>query len=168
MAHDKHYLHELALRQQEPGLLIERKRLGPAMEQLGARGISVPDPMEPFQICLPLYIGVTTPRATTEVPHWHGDQAEAYVLMDGEAELLAKHRWETDWVRRVGHTGDVLVAQPEVCHWFRWLSPHGLALVFKAPQRAGVGRFPAGKVICQFCPHYRRGCILPDGFTPRD
>ncbi|MFQ5859848.1 MAG: hypothetical protein ACE5LU_29995 [Anaerolineae bacterium] len=160
------YLHDLARRQHEPGLLIQREPLAVVMKELGAKGISVPDPFEPYQIHLPLYIGATTPQAKSEVPHWHADQAEAYVLMEGEAELLARYRWDDDsWVRQLGRAGDVLVVQPEVCHWFRWLSADGLALVFKAPQRAGVGRFPAGKVVCKFCPHYKRGCVLPAGFA---
>lgn len=161
------YLQDLASRQQEPVLLIKREPLAHALARLGAKGLSVPDILEPYQIHLPLYIGATTPSATTEVPHWHADQAEAYVILDGEAEMLAKHRWDDNgWVQRAGQAGDLLVVQPEVCHWFRWQSTRGLALVFKAPQRAGVGRFPAGKVVCQFCPHYGRGCVLPVGFTP--
>ncbi len=91
----------------------------------------------------------------------------AHVLLDGEAELLAKFRWDDNgWVECVGKTGDVLIVQPEVCHWFRWRSQDGLAMVFKAPQRPGVGRFPAGKVVCQFCPHFMRGCVFPQDFTP--
>jgi hypothetical protein len=81
--------------------------------------------------------------------------------------MVAKHRWEDDgWIRRIGRPGDMLVARPEVCHWFRWQSGSGLALVFKAPQVAGVGPFPAGKVTCKFCPHFNRGCVLPEGFVP--
>jgi len=64
--------------------------------------------------------------------------------------------------------GDLLIVPPESCHWLRWRSAAGLALVFKAPQRAGVGRFPAGKVICRFCPHYKCGCVLPNGFMPQE
>lgn len=163
------YLQALAYRQREPILLVERGPLSAVLERVGARGISVPDVLEPSQIHLPLYIGATTPRATTEVPHWHPAQAEAYVIIEGQAEMLAKHRWEDDgWIRKVGREGDMLVARPEVCHWFRWQSESGLALVFKAPQVAGVGRFPAGKVICKFCPHFNRGCVLPEGFAPRE
>lgn len=163
------YLQELALRQHEPVLLVELAPLTAELEGLGAKGFSVPDVLEPYQIQLPLYIGATTPKATTEVPHWHPDQAEAYVVLDGEAEILAKYRWsDNGWVRRRAKAGDVFVVQPEVCHWFQWRSARGLALVFKAPQRAGVGRFPAGKVICRFCPHHQRGCVLPDGFKPAE
>jgi hypothetical protein len=159
------YLQNLACHQKDPLLHIEREPLATAMEQLGAKGLSVPDPQEPYQLYLPLYIGITTPRAITEVPHWHPDQAEAYVPIEGEVELLAKYRWDDKgWVRRVAQAGDVLVVQPEVCHWLRWRSTQGLTLVFKAPQRPGVGRFPAGKVVCEFCPHLNRGCVLPDGF----
>lgn len=164
------YLEELASRQLEPVLHVEHMPFAAAIEAVGgAKGLSVPDVLEPYQISLPIYIGATTPRATTEVPHWHPDQAEAYAIMAGEAELIAKHRWgEGGWVRRVARAGDLLIVQPEVCHWFRWRSPEGLALVFKAPQRAGVGRFPAGKVVCKFCPHFGKGCVLPAGFAVPD
>lgn len=162
------YLQDLARRQREPGLLIKREPLIEAMEQLGAKGISVPDPFEPYQIRLSLYIGVTTPRAQCETPHWHTLQTEAYVVIEGEVELLVKYRYEEHWARRVGQAGDVLVAQPEVCHWFRWRSPQGLTLVFKAPQQGGVGRFPNGKTVCRDCPHHNRGCILPEGFIPQE
>src|SRR5882724_5538823 len=108
------YLEQLAFRQQEPVLLIEAEPLAVVLEEFGAKGISVADVLEPFQIHLPLYIGATTPRATTEVPHWHPAQAEAYVIIEGQAEMLAKHRWEDDrWVRKVGRTGDLLIARPE-------------------------------------------------------
>lgn len=163
------YLHTLSLRRRKPLLLIEREPLQAAMEKLGAKGLSVPDVFEPYQLQYPLYIGVTTPQATTEVPHWHPEQAEAYVIIDGEAELAAKHREEDNgWETEIAKAGDMLIVPPESCHWFRWRSPTGLALVFKAPQRAGVGRFPAGKVICRDCPHYKRGCVLLDGFTPQE
>jgi mannose-6-phosphate isomerase-like protein (cupin superfamily) len=150
-------------------LLIEQLPLAAAVEAVGgAKGISVPDVLEPFQISLPMYIGATTPSASSEVPHWHPDQAEAYVVLAGEAEMISKHRWiDEGWVRVVARPGDVLVVRPEACHWFRWQSAAGLALVFKAPQRAGVGRFPAGKVVCASCPHYERGCVGPRGFVPR-
>lgn len=161
------YLRDLANHQQEPILLVERGPLSAVLEKVGAKGISVADVLEPFQIHLPLYIGATTPKATSEVPHWHPTQAEAYVIIEGQAEMVAKHRWEDDgWIRRIGRPGDMLVARPEVCHWFRWQSGSGLALVFKAPQVAGVGAFPAGKVTCKFCPHFNRGCVLPEGFAP--
>jgi mannose-6-phosphate isomerase-like protein (cupin superfamily) len=163
------YLENLAYHQQEPILLIEREPLAIAMREFGAKGISVADVMEPFQMHLSLYIGVTTPQATTEVPHWHNDQTEAYVIIEGQAEISAKHRWIDDgWLSKTGRAGDLFIIQPQVCHWFRWLSVTGLALVFKAPQRAGVGPFPAGKVVCKFCPHFNRGCKVPEDFMPRE
>jgi hypothetical protein len=173
MRQQDNYLHQLALGQKEPGLVIEHAPLVTAIKELGgAKGFSVPDPLDPSQIRLPLYIGATTPDATSEVPHWHPEQAEAYVLLWGEAELLVKYRWEKDWGRRIVHTGDIVVAQPEVCHLFQWRSSgddtQALALVFKAPQVAGVGNFPSGKVTCRFCPHFRRDCALPPGFQPGD
>jgi len=161
------YLRDLSQRQQEPGLLIEQEPLAAAMEPLGAKGILVPDPYEPYQISLPLYLGVTTPRASSEVPHWHSVQTEVYHVDEGELEVLCKHRWEDNgWQRRLLHAGDTLVVQAEVCHFVRWKSAKGACLVFKAPQVPGVGKPPAGKTTCQFCPHFRRGCVLPDGFTP--
>jgi hypothetical protein len=127
----------------------------------GAKGISVSDVLEPQQISLPLYIGGTTPRAASEVPHWHAIQAEAYVLLHGEAEVLAKHRWNDDWVAKRATPGTLLIVQPEVCHWFQWRSSEGLAYVFKAPQIPGVGLPPNGKVTCKYCPHYGRTCEPP-------
>jgi len=162
------YLHAVALRQQEPALHIENVPFRKVVEEIGATGISVADILAPFHIHLSLYIGATSPRATSEVPHWHPEQTEAYVILDGKAEMLAKYRWQGEWVKREARAGDLLVVQPEVCHWFRWQSSSGLALVFKAPQQAGIGRFPAGKTVCKFCPHFNRGCILPEGFTPQE
>src|SRR4051794_3566970 len=143
------FLQGLTGDRRSPVLRIERDPLAAALragqEPLGAKGISVADVLEPFQISLPLYVGATTPGARSEVPHWHADQAEAYVILGGEAELLAKFRWDDDgWTMWEGRPGDLLVVAPEVCHWFRWRSQseESLALVFKAPQRAGVGPFP--------------------------
>lgn|GEM_PF-5489926 len=116
---------------------------------------------EPYQISTPLYVGVTTPEADSEVPHWHPDQAEAYVIMSGSAEMVAKRRWSPVWRSQAAVAGDLLLVQPEVCHWFRWRSPAGMVLVFKAPQRAGVGRFPAGKTVCASCPHFGVDCEPP-------
>src|SRR5207249_1312754 len=122
---------ELSLRRAKPVLLVERRPLQGAMEKLGAKGLSVADVLEPYQLQYPLYIGVTTAQATTEVPHWHPDQAEAYVIIDGEAEIKAKHRWEDNgWETDVAKAGDMLIVPPESCHWFRWRSRSGLAFVF--------------------------------------
>lgn len=162
------YLHELGKRRNDPGFVIRSDPLAGAMESHGAKALSAPDIFEPFQSTLGLYIGVTTPGAKTEMPHWHTlDQTEAYHVVEGELTVLSKHRWDdAGWVEHVARRGDVVVLQPEVCHWVRWTSGSGLAMVYKAPQRAGVGRFPAGKVVCQFCPHFQRGCQLPEGFAP--
>jgi hypothetical protein len=164
------YLHERSAHQLEPGLLFERERMRMTIKRLGgAKGISVPDPLEPYQIHFDLYYGVTTPHATSEVPHWHAEQTEAYVMTeDGGAELLVKWRWDNSgWQRRVLNSGDVILVQPHACHWFRWKSETGSAAVFKAPQIPGVGRPPNGKTTCTSgCPHFRRGCVMPDGFTP--
>jgi len=163
------YLQERSAHQHDPGLLFEREQMRAVMKKLGAKGISVPDPLEPFQVCLDLYYGETTPGATSEVPHWHARQTEAYVMMeDGEAEIWAKWRWDNNgWERRVLHRGDIILMQPHTCHWFRWRSENGHAAVFKAPQIPGVGKPPNGKTTCtNGCPHYQRGCVPPDGFNP--
>jgi mannose-6-phosphate isomerase-like protein (cupin superfamily) len=160
-------LRNITGQQHQPGILVNAGKLAAAVAALprGAKGISVPDVFEPDQISLPIYFGVTTTHAQSEVPHWHPEQAEVYVVCEGEAELVSRYRWDGEWRRRVVRPGDVLIVQPEVCHWFRWLSEsEGYALVFKAPQRAGVGRSPCGKVTCRFCPH---GCV-PEGFTRTD
>jgi mannose-6-phosphate isomerase-like protein (cupin superfamily) len=160
------YLHTLSQQRRKPSLCVQREPLQAAMEKLGARALSPPDVFEPYQFQYPLYIGVTTPQATTEVPHWHPDQAEAYVIIDGEAELAAKHREQDNgWQTEAAKGGDMIIVPPQSCHWFRWRTEHGMALVFKAPQRAGVGAFPAGKVICRACPHYKRGCVHPQGYV---
>ena len=161
------YLHKLSHCRRDPLLLVQREPLRAAMAKLGAKGLSVPDVFEPYQLQFELYIGFTTPAATTEVPHWHPDQTEVYVIMDGEAEVLAKHREQDSWKSEVVKAGDMLIVPPQSCHWFRWCSAAGLGIVFKAPQRAGVGPFPAGKMVCRDCPHYKRGCVQPDGFTPQ-
>jgi Cupin domain len=165
----RHYLHERAARQREAGLVFEGEPMRTIMAELGAKGISVPDPLEPFQICLDLYYGETTPRATSEIPHWHKEQTEAYVMTDeGEAEVWVKWRWDDDgWQRRVLRQGDVILVQPHACHWFRWRSERGRATVFKAPQIPGVGKPPNGKTTCaNGCPHFQRGCVTPNGFNP--
>jgi hypothetical protein len=151
----------------DPVLLFEQM---PLMEELkasgGATAISAADILKSFQFHSELYFGATTPQAGTEAPHWHTDQWEAYVLVRGEAEMLAKRRWiAKGWVTKVAAAGDVLFVQPEVCHWFRWRSEFGLCYVFKAPQRAGLGPFPAGKVTCQNgCPESANGCVRPPGW----
>lgn len=151
----------------DPAIKIEQAELESYLAEVGgAKGISVADLLEPQQLSLPLYIGATTPKATSEVPHWHTDQTEAYVVVYGEATMLAKYRWAVSWTSTIARRGDLLIVHPEACHWFVWRSATGLALVFKAPQRAGIGKFPAGKITCNFCPHYQRTCRLPEGFIP--
>ena len=155
-------LWELSKTQFDPVIPISQDELEAYLAKVGgAKGISVRDVLEPQQISLPLYVGATSPRASSEVPHWHAEQAEAYFVVYGEADILAKYRWADDWVTRQAVAGTLLIVQPEVCHWFQWRSGAGLALVFKAPQIPGVGLPPKGKVVCQFCPHYRRTCQPP-------
>lgn len=161
------YLRDVAMHRLVPLMLIE---LGGLKEDLarvgGAVAFSVPDPYRPEQVDLPLYIGFTTPANAGEVEHWHADQAEAYLVVAGEAEVWGKHRWDDDgWVVRRAGAGSLVVVQPGVCHLFRWASADGLAVVFKN-QRPGVGRFPAGKTTCEAgCPHYNRGCVRPADLT---
>jgi hypothetical protein len=150
----------------DPVLLFEQM---PLLEELkangGATAISAADILKSFQFHSELYFGVTTPQARSECPHWHTDQWEAYVLVTGEAEMVAKRRWMDGWTTKLAGAGDVLFVQPEVCHWFRWRSASGLCYVFKAPQRAGLGPFPAGKVTCDNgCPESAKGCVRPPGW----
>ena len=88
-----------------------------------------------------------------------------YVVCEGEARLVSRFRWDDKWSRRAARPGDVILVQPEVCHWFRWRSENeGYALVFKAPYRGGEGRASCGIVTCRHCPH---GCA-PEGFIRPD
>lgn len=163
------YLYQLIPRRLDPVLEIEGELFKKAIERLGSKGIFVPDPYEPYQITnLNLYIGATTPFSKKEVPHWHSAQTEVYVIQEGQADLLAKYHWQVRWRLFHGNPGDFLIVQPKVCHWFQWKSASGLALVFKAPQIAGVGKFPNGKTDCFSCPFYNNGCQLPKGFTPKE
>jgi hypothetical protein len=151
----------------DPVLLFEASPLVQELkEKDGGTAISAADVLKSFQFHSELYFGATTPQARTEAPHWHTDQWEAYVMIKGEAEMLAKHRWVPNgWITKVASAGDVLLVQPEVCHWFRWQSAFGLCYVFKAPQRAGLGPFPAGKVTCdRGCPENKNGCVYPSGW----
>src|SRR5437773_1796254 len=87
------YLGKLARRQIVPLIVIEPKPLQEDLSKAGgAAAFSVPDPYRPDQVILPLYIGFTTPANRREAPHWHADQAEAYYITAGEAEMWGKHR----------------------------------------------------------------------------
>jgi hypothetical protein len=78
------YLYQLAQEQLAPGFVIQLEQLAKAVKPHGGgKAISPPDKFEPFQVSLDLYIGVTTPQARTEVPHWHPDQTEAYHVVHG-------------------------------------------------------------------------------------
>src|SRR5262249_27416264 len=114
------YLRELSRRQLEPLLVIEPDLLKQDLQTAGGvAAFSVPDPHRTHQVNLPLYIGFTTPQNSRETPHWHADQAEAYYLVSGEAEIWGKHRWDDDgWVVRRVPAGRLIVAQPGVCHYF--------------------------------------------------
>lgn len=129
----------------------------------GAHAFSVPDAQRSDQIQLPLYIGFTIPGNGREIPHWHTDQAEVYVIVHGEAEIVAQpYRDGDQWFTYRGGPGSLFLIAPQVCHWLRWRTDEGLAYVFKAPQRAGLGPFPAGRTDCQHgCPMFGRGCTPP-------
>lgn len=164
---NENYLKDRAAHQHEPGLLYEGEQMEVAVQQEGGgTAVSSADPHKTNQVHLDLYYGETSPLAT-ELPHVHFDQTEAYVLFNGEAEVWVKWRWDDNgWKQRTLRAGDVILMQPEVCHWFRWRSEDGRAAVFKR-QIPGVGKPPNGKQTClNGCPHYKRGCVLPDGFNP--
>lgn len=155
-------------RQHEPGMVIRHELLEELVEVLGGKALSMLDPSEPYQWTDDLYLGVTSPNATTEVPHWHPNQTEYYIILSGEAGMKAKHCWDDDgWLEQVAQAGDVIAIRREVCHLFGWRSPDGLALVVKAPQVPGVGRPPNGKWTCQHCPYFQNGCVLPEGWHPK-
>jgi mannose-6-phosphate isomerase-like protein (cupin superfamily) len=161
------YLDELSAGRLDPGIPVryERMKRQTLERGQGAIALSPPDAWISTQLSLPLYNGYTTPRATTEKPHWHDSAAEAYCLIDGLAEIWCKWRWMREWRRLLLRPGDVVLVQPHVCHWFRWGSEDGYAAVFKAPQIPGVGRPPAGKTTCADCVHYNNGCVPPDGYS---
>jgi mannose-6-phosphate isomerase-like protein (cupin superfamily) len=146
------------------------KQMRTAIAELGSggTGMLVPDGIWPYHItCAELYFGVTTPKAI-ERPHWHFRGWEGYVVVEGEAFMLV--RWHdavaVEWERRMLHPGDTILIAPGVCHWFRWQSQDGYAVVFKAPTIPGIGRPPNGKQQCQNgCHLYKNGCVLPDGFA---
>jgi hypothetical protein len=161
------YLEELADSQVDPGIHVRYERMKQRTREPGQGAIAVSVPgWKPSPLALPIYHGYTTPRATTEKPHWHDGAAEAYCVIDGLVEILCKWRWEREWRRLILRPGDVALIQPDCCHWVRWLSEDGYAAVFKAPQIAGVGSPPAGKTTCSDCTHYNNGCVQPDGYNP--
>lgn len=168
------YLEDCVRGVPRPGIKYEQKPLDAAVRRRrGAEGISVADPMETHQISERVYFGVTTSSATAEVPHIHMEQTEAYVMQKGEALVWTKWRWDdAGWIGSTLRQGDVFLVQPNVCHWFVWrceADVDGIAYVFKAPQIPGVGKPPNGKTTCtNGCPHYRHGCVLPQGFQPSE
>src|SRR4051794_17350216 len=82
------------------------------LENGGAKGLSVADILEPQQISTDLYIGGTTPRAKSEVAHWHPDQTEVYVLVHGSASVKFKYRWEQRWSETNLSGGEFLIVNP--------------------------------------------------------
>jgi hypothetical protein len=65
-------LQTLSEHARDPVIAVSTRHLESYLKVVGgAKGISVPDVLEPQQISTPLYIGATTPQAKTEVPHWH-------------------------------------------------------------------------------------------------
>lgn len=162
-------------RHSEGALHFQWDLLSKALKTSGGTSISVADILKPHQFHSPLYFSITTPRNQREVPHWHTIQVEAYTIMAGEAEMTFKWRDDPDgWKTCTAKAGDKLIVQPDTCHWFKWKPDcdDGVAYVDKAPQAAGVGPFPAGKVVCQDCPHNpnnpetRGECVFPSGWIP--
>lgn len=163
------YLEQLSNNHLVPGLLFEFEPMQAAIaREGGAMAITPQDPWKIVQIAgLPMYCGATTPRARSEIPHWHYNALEVYVVIAGSAEMWVKYHWLKDWQRRIAHEGDMLLIQPGVCHWLRWTSDNGFAWVFRAPNIGGVGRPPAGKQICATCPFWQNGCLGPEGYKPK-
>ena len=154
-------------RRHDPVLHFEQQFLANELiHNGGATGIAVADVLKTFQFRADLYFGVTSPQAKSEAPHWHTEQWEAYAIIEGGAEIVAKYRWVANgWITETLRAGDVILVQLDDCHWFRWRSSSGLCYVFKAPQVPGVGPAPAGKVTCdKGCPHNTNGCIYPTGW----
>ena len=99
-------------------MIAQQEMEGYLPEAGGAKGISVADVLEPQQISTDLYIGATSPLAATEVPHWHPKQTEVYFVVHGQAQILAKYRADAEWNTTRLVSGDLLIVQPETCHWF--------------------------------------------------
>lgn len=162
------YLLDRSARRREAGLVFEYKQMREAIAQLdsGGTGLLVPDSLRPYHItCNEFYYGVCTPRAS-ESPHIHFRGWEAYLVLEGEAEMLVKWHEALGWERRVLLPFDTCLIAPGVCHWLRWASEDGYCVVFKAPTIPGIGKPPNGKQTCLNCHLYKNGCVLPDGFSP--
>jgi quercetin dioxygenase-like cupin family protein len=166
------YVLDRSVHRLEPGLLFKHDLLRAAIEELGgAHSIVIGDPFRPFHMRGNVYVGITTAEALSEVFHFHQQQTEIFCVLDGMAEVASRWAWATDddWQHRVVKHGDIIIMQPEVCHYWKWVSETGFAAVFKAPiDPAGVGRPGlAGKTTCAFCPYVER-CRLPRGYSRPD
>jgi hypothetical protein len=161
-----HYLLERAAHHRVPGLVYVFKKMRPEIAELGGSGVLVPDALRPYHItCNDLYFGACTPKAI-ERPHWHFKGWESYTILEGEASMLVKFHEAMEWETRVLHPHDTILVAPGVCHWLRWNTEDGYAIIHKAPTIPGIGLPPNGKQTCQTCHLYNNGCILPDGFNP--
>jgi mannose-6-phosphate isomerase-like protein (cupin superfamily) len=121
--------------------IAQQEMEGYLPEAGGAKGISVADVLEPQQISTDLYIGATSPLAATEVPHWHPKQTEVYFVVHGQAQILAKYRADAEWNTTPLVSGDLLIVQPETCHWFRWISKQGLIQSSANPRRWALSKW---------------------------
>jgi hypothetical protein len=161
-----HYLLERAAHQRVPGLVYAFKQMRPEIAELGGTGVLVPDALRPYHItCNDLYFGACTPKAI-ERPHWHFKGWESYTILEGEASMLVKFHEAIEWETRVLHPHDTVLVAPGVCHWLRWHTEDGYAVVHKAPTIPGIGLPPNGKQTCRTCHLYKNGCVLPEGFNP--
>jgi len=146
------YWQDRAAHQEEAGLVIEFEKMKLAIEEHGgSKAFFGFDEWESDQIhSSHAYLGL---------------QTEMYVVLDGTAEIWVKHYWESSksWCRRVLNHGDIVIVNPQTCHFFKWRSPQGVAVVTKSPNTiGGVGRPPASKLNCTNCPRFQKGC---DGLT---
>jgi mannose-6-phosphate isomerase-like protein (cupin superfamily) len=161
------YLLDRSARRREPGLVFEWNQMRAEIQALGGTGIFVPDAIRPHHInCNEIYFGVASSRAV-EKPHHHHRGWEAYLVLEGEADMLVKWHEEVDWQRRLLRPHDSIFIAPGVCHWLRWQTDDGYVVVFKAPTIPGIGKPPNGKQMCtNGCHLYKNGCVLPDGYNP--
>lgn len=148
---------------------LDIKHLAKLLENSPRGSISLvgADAMEAFQALADLSLSITTPRYHEEVPHWHSAQTESYLVIEGTIEMTRRHRRERTWGVEVAGPGQLLCVRREICHWIKWQTEDGIAIVHKAPPMTGRGAPPAGRTSClEGCCHYKNGCILPSGWNP--
>jgi hypothetical protein len=163
------YLRHKHQSQLYPSVVYKYEATRAAVEAVGAGGIMDPTPYRDHQIeSRQLYFGVAVPPGSNEVIHRH-DAPEIYVQIAGFARVWTKWYFADEWFERDLAPGDALLCQPGVCHFYQWFSPigQGLAMVFKAPARGGVGR-GTGKITCENgCPLFGDRCAGPASLPRR-